>query len=127
MNYVHFLIRKNKERFGTFVIYTILIGLFTAFFGFTLGEVGYEQEGIKLLKDMEDCCFIVSYVDESILYNNSTLCDENEWYNESPFITVDKLPKKEGMTYDAGVFRLDEMWSDADILSSSQLFASHIN
>ncbi|MDE6025039.1 MAG: ABC transporter permease [Lachnospiraceae bacterium] len=127
MNYIYFLIQKNKERFGTFLMYTILIGLFTAFFGFTLGNVSYEQEGIKLLKDMENCCFIVSYSDEGVFYNESVLYDEDELYNETPFITVDKLPKKDDIIYDAGIFRIDEVWSDADILSSSQLFASHIN
>ncbi|MCM1398062.1 MAG: hypothetical protein NC225_01120 [Clostridium sp.] len=117
MNYIYFLLQKNKERFGTFVMYTILIGLFTAFFGFSLGEVSYEHQGEMLLKDMESCCYVIPYIDKSALYD------------EYSFISVDKFPKKDDVVYDAGVFRFDEIFGEdyGEVISSSQLFATHIN
>ncbi|MCM1171517.1 MAG: hypothetical protein NC393_05240 [Clostridium sp.] len=117
MNYIFFLLQKNKERFVTFLMYTMLIGLFTAFFGFTLGNVSYENESVKLLKDMENCCYIRPYVTETFMS-----------YDEKGFITLDELPKKNDITYDAGVFRFMEIYGEdyEDIVSSSQLFATHI-
>lgn len=118
MNYIYFLLQKNKERFVTFLMYTILIGLFTAFFGFTLGSVSYENESVKLLKDMENCCYIRPYVTDTFMSDD-----------EKGFITLDELPQKVDFTYDAGVFRFMEIYGEdyEDIVSSSQLFASHIN
>lgn len=118
MNYIYFLLQKNKERFVTFLMYTILIGLFTAFFGFTLGNVSFENESVKLLKDMENCCYIRPYVTDSFMSDD-----------EKGFITLDELPQKVDFTYDAGVFRFMEIYGEdyEDIVSSSQLFATHIN
>lgn len=118
MNYLHFLIRKNKERFGTFLMYTILIGLFTTFFGFTLGHVSYEKECVKLLGSMDNCCYIQPYITDKFMSED-----------ENGFITLDELPQKDDITYDAGVFRFMEIYGEdyEDIVSSSQLFASHIN
>lgn len=106
MRWLKFIAKRNMDDCFTFVLYVIIIALFTFFAGYTLATISYENE----------CKSILNMGDEAF-------CFEPYELDYKPDTGI------KGITWDAGVIYLGDILSESgeDIFTCSDFFLKKAN
>lgn len=93
MRWIKFIAKKNMDDYFTFILYVVVIALFTFFAGFTISTISYERE-CKSILNVEDNCY--SFRPYELDYK------------------LDTVPN--GVTLDGGVVYLGDLFTDGGAL-----------
>ena len=103
---LYYILQKNRENYIKFLVYTVIVGIFTYFYGVSFAGRSFDKAARTLLHDTENMYIFIPYTD-----------------------VEETIDCNDEIVFDSGIKILDELrgGNGEIVISSSIQFYSHIN